>query len=262
MEIIIALIFGVFGLCIGSFLNVVIDRVPANKSIVYPPSSCDACEHPLNWLDLFPVFSYVILRGRCRYCGAKIPLRVMLVELGTGILTGFLYVHFGFVWMLPVAIIYCAALIAIAMIDLQHQLIFLTIVFPLAVFAAIVNFFTPDLFSVHNLLFGLLGAGVGSVFLLLVMLLYLAMRKTEGMGLGDVYMAAMMGFMVGFPNIFIALGIAILLGGITAIILLVFTEKSKSDAIPFGDFLAIGTIVALIWGTPLLHWYLRLVKLE
>jgi leader peptidase (prepilin peptidase)/N-methyltransferase len=94
------------------------------------------------------------------------------------------------------------------------------------------------------------------------MLLYLALRKREGMGLGDVYMAVMMGLMVGFPNIFVALMVAILLGGITAIFLIAFKSKTGTDIIPFGDFLALGTIIALIWGTPILHWYLRLVKLE
>ena len=262
MEIILIIFFGLLGACIGSFLNVVIDRLPAGKSLAYPPSSCDACQHRLSWLDLFPVFSYIFLRGRCRYCGAKIPLRVMLVELGTGLLTAFLYIHFGWVWMLPVGIAYSAILIAIGLIDLKHQLIFPAIVFPAALVALIINFFVPDLFSLHNLLFGLIGAATGSIFLLLVMLLYLVLRKTEGMGLGDVYMAAMMGFMVGFPNIFVALFVAIIMGGLTAIFLLVFKKKSKTDPIPFGDFLAIGTIITLIWGAPILHWYLRLVKLE
>jgi prepilin signal peptidase PulO-like enzyme (type II secretory pathway) len=184
------------------------------------------------------------------------------VELGTGLLFAFLFWHFGWQWMLPVSIFYTSVLIVLGMIDLNHQLISTIIVFPIALVALIVNFFVPDLFSLHNLVFGLLGAAVGFIFLLLVMLLYSALRKREGMGLGDVYMAAMMGFMVGFPNIVVALGIGIILGGLTAIFLLVIIKKARTFAIPFGDFLAIGTIITLVWGTQILHWYLRLVKLE
>jgi leader peptidase (prepilin peptidase)/N-methyltransferase len=262
MEILITIFFGLLGACIGSFLNVIVDRVPAGKSIAYPPSSCDGCQHPLSFWDLFPVFSYILLRGRCRYCGAKIPIRVILVELGTGILTAYLYIHYGLVWMLPVAIIYCATLIAVAIIDLIHSLIFPVIIFPIAILAMIVNFFVPDLFSVHNLVFGFIGAASGSIFLLAALVLSKLILKREGMGLGDVYMAVMMGFMVGWPNIIVALFGGILLGGISAILLLVFKKKTRKEEIPFGDFLAIGTIVAMLWGSDIIHWYLRLSKLE
>jgi leader peptidase (prepilin peptidase)/N-methyltransferase len=262
MEIFTAIIFGVLGAAIGSFLNVVIDRLPAGKSIVNPPSSCDGCQRRLTWPDLFPVFSYIFLHGRCRYCGAKIPMRVLWVELGTGLLTAYLYLHFGLTSTLPFVIIYCAALIAIAFIDLKHQLIFNSIVYPVALVALIANFFVPDLFSLHNFLFGLIGGAFGSIFLLLAALLSLFLLKKEGMGMGDVKMAAMMGFMVGFPNIIVALFTGIFLGGIAAIILLASKKATRQDMIPFGDFLAIGTVITILWGSDIIHWYLRLSKLE
>ena len=262
MEITYIVIFGILGAVIGSFLNVVIDRLPAGKSIAYPPSSCDACQHRLSWPDLFPVFSYLFLRGRCRYCKAKIPQRVFWVELGTGLLTGYLFYRFGWTPILPVMIVYCSALIAIGMIDLKDGLIFPAIVFPVALVALVVNFFIPNLFSWHNFLFGLIGAAFGSIFLLLAFFLSKIILKKEGMGLGDVYMAAMMGLMVGFPNIIVALFGGIILGGLTAIFLVSSKKKSTKDVIPFGDFLAIGTVITLLWGTQIMHWYLHLAHFE
>ena len=262
MEIAYIVIFSILGAAIGSFLNVVIDRLPAGKSIAYPPSSCDACQHRLSWPDLFPVFSYIFLGGRCRYCKAKIPQRVFWVELGTGLLTGLLFWRFGWKPILPVMIVYCSALIAIGMIDLKEGLIFPAIVFPVALVALIVNFFIPKLYSVHNLLFGLTGATFGLVFLLLAFVLSKVILKREGMGLGDVYMAAMMGLMVGFPNIIVALFGGIILGGLVAIFLVSAKKKSTKDVIPFGDFLAIGTIITLLWGTQIMHWYLHLAHFE
>ena len=163
---------------------------------------------------------------------------------------------------MPVMIVYCSALIAIGMIDLKDGLIFPAIVFPVALAALVVNFFIPKLYSVHNLLFGLIGAAFGSIFLLLAFFLSKIILKREGMGLGDVYMAAMMGVMVGFPNIIVALFGGIIIGGLTAIFLVSAKKKSTKDVIPFGDFLAIGTIITLLWGTQIMHWYLHLAHFE
>ena len=262
MEIYFIIVFWILGTCIGSFLNVVIDRLPAGKSLVYPPSGCDACQHRLSWPDLFPVFSFLFLRGRCRYCQAKIPQRVFWVELGTGLLVAFLYWFFGWKPILPVVIVYCSVLIVIAIIDLKHQLIFNIIVFPAAVIALIVNFFVPDVFSLHNFFFGLIGGAFGFVFLALAAIFSLVIFKKEGMGMGDVKMAAMMGLMVGFPNIIVALFGGILLGGLTAIFLVIFKKKSRKDIIPFGTFLSLATIITLLWGSDIIHWYLRISKLE
>ena len=257
MEIFYIIVFGILGTALGSFLNVVIDRVPAGKSIVYPPSSCDACQHRLSGPDLFPVFSYLFLRGRCRYCQAKIPQRIFWVELGTGLLVAFLFWHFGWHWMLPVAIAYSGVLIALAVIDLKHQLILNKIVYPVALVAMILNFFVPDLYSLHNFLFGLLGGAVGFLILFLPALIY-----SKGMGWGDVKMAGMIGLMVGFPNVIVAVFGGILLGGLMAIILLATRKKTRKEGIPFGPYLSLATIITILWGSDIIHWYLRLFKLE
>ena len=262
MEIFFIIVFGILGAAIGSFLNVVIDRLPAGKSVVYPPSSCDACQHRLSGLDLFPVFSYLFLRGRCRYCQAKFSQRIFWVELGNGLLVAFLFWHFGWQWMLPVAIAYSGVLITLAVIDLNHQLILNKIVYPAAIVAMILNFFVPDLFSLHNFLFGLIGAAFGSIFLFLAYIFSQVVLKREGMGIGDIKMAAMIGLMVGFPNAIVAIFGGAILGGITSIFLITFKKKSRKDIIPFGAFLSLATIITMIWGTPIIHWYLHLSGLE
>ena len=256
MEIYYIIVFGILGTAIGSFLNVVIDRLPAGKSLMYPPSGCDACQHRLSWLDLFPVFSYLFLRGRCRYCQAKIPQRVFWVELGTGLLTAFLFWHFGWKPMLALNIVYSSVLIALAIIDLKHQLILNKIVYPVAIVALIVNFFTPSLFSVHNFLFGLLGGAVGFLILFLPALIY-----NKGMGWGDVKMAGLIGLMTGFPNAIVAVFGGIILGGLTAIVLLLFKKKNRKQGIPFGPCLALATIITFLWGSNIIHWYLSLFNL-
>ncbi len=257
MEIVYIIIFGILGAAIGSFLNVIIDRLPADKSIVYPPSSCDACQHQLSWPDLFPVFSYLFLRGRCRYCKVKIPQRIFWVELGTGLLTALLFWKFGWKPILGVTIVYSAVLIAIAVIDLNHQLILNKLTYPFLLIALVVNFFVPNLYSWHNVLFGLLGGVVGFLILFVPALIY---RK--GMGLGDVKMAALIGLMTGFPNVIVAVFGGIILGGIVAIILLLFKKKSRKEGIPFGPYLSLATIITFFYGSNIIHWYLHLAHFE
>jgi len=257
MEIVYIIIFGILGAAIGSFLNVIIDRLPADKSIVYPPSSCDACQHQLSWPDLFPVFSYLFLRGRCRYCKVKIPQRIFWVELGTGLLTALLFWKFGWKPILGVTIVYSAVLIAIAVIDLNHQLILNKLTYPFLLIALVVNFFVPNLYSWHNVLFGLSGGAVGFLILFVPALIY---RK--GMGLGDVKMAALIGLMTGFPNVIVAVFGGIILGGIVAIILLLFKKKSRKEGIPFGPYLSLATIITFFYGSNIIHWYLHLAHFE
>ena len=299
MDIFSIIVFGILGMAIGSFLNVVIDRLPAGKSLMYPPSGCDACQHRLSWLDLFPVFSYLFLRGRCRYCQAKIPQRVFWVELGTGLLTAFLFWHFGWKPMLALSIVYSSVLIALAIIDLKHQLILNKIVYPvsfivfiygyygltwqlalfgfyicalfililtdikdnftrnLIIFTGIAIAVTMDIFIPgHGSFNGLLGGAVGFLILFLPALIY-----NKGMGWGDVKMAGLIGLMTGFPNAIVAVFGGIILGGLTAIVLLLFKKKNRKQGIPFGPCLALATIITFLWGSNIIHWYLSLFNL-
>jgi leader peptidase (prepilin peptidase)/N-methyltransferase len=249
MTITYIILSALLGLVVGSFLNVCIDRLPVKKSLAYPPSHCDACQNPLKIQDLIPVVSYLWLRGKCRYCGAVIPQRILWVELFSGAVFAFLFWRFGLTWEFPLIAFYTCVLLVMAMIDLRHQLILNVIVYPVAVIALTVGFFIPA-FDIYK---GVLGGAIGFIILLLPALV---MRK--GMGWGDVKMAGLIGLMTGYPNVFVALFLGIITGGLVAVILLVSRKKTRKDFIPFGPSLAIGAFIALIYGKEILDWYLSL----
>jgi|WetSurMetagenome_2_1015567.scaffolds.fasta_scaffold201806_1 leader peptidase (prepilin peptidase) / N-methyltransferase len=252
MEIYLTVIFGIIGAAIGSFLNVCADRLPAGKSLISPPSHCDGCGKRLSNIELIPVFSYIVLRGRCRSCQTKIPLRVLLVELGCGLLTAFLFWYKGLTLDFAIIAFYSYIFIVIALIDLQHQLILNKVVFPCLIAALIIAPFfikSGDGLLAH-FVNALIGGAVGFVFLLIP-----AVVTRGGMGFGDVKMAALIGLATGFGEVLVAVLGGIILGGLTAIFLLVFRIKKRKEAIPFGPFLSLATIVTLIWGTGILNWY-------
>lgn len=240
---------GLLGLVVGSFLNVCVDRPPEKKSLMSPPSHCDSCQRRLAVVDLVPVFSYLWLGGKCRHCGARIPLRVPLVELATGTIFAVLFWRFGLAWQFGLSAAYASVLLVLAVIDLEKGLILNIIVYPTAAVALAVGFFIPE-FSVYK---GALGGAIGFAILFLVILIF-----RGGMGWGDVKMAGLIGLMTGFPNVFPALFSGMVAGGVVAIILLLIRKKSRKDVIPFGPFLAIGSILALIWGHEMIVWYLGL----
>ncbi|MBN1643197.1 MAG: prepilin peptidase [Dehalococcoidales bacterium] len=255
MEIAIIILVGLLGAAIGSFLNVCIDRLPAEKSVISPPSSCDACHNRLTWLDLFPVFSYLFLRGRCRFCHAKIPQRIFWVELGTGILFAFLYWKYGFQPVLAINLFYGCILILLAVIDLEHGLILNKIVYPAAIVALILGSCLPEP-SLKNFLGTIEGGAIGFAILFLPAVL------SRGMGWGDVKMAGLIGLMTAFPQVFVSVLGGIILGGLIAVILILLKKKTRKDTIPFGPYLSIATMVTLIWGNPILTWYLHLFTIN
>jgi leader peptidase (prepilin peptidase)/N-methyltransferase len=259
MEIYLTIVLGLLGAAFGSFINVVADRLPENRSLMGPPSHCDACQRRLSALDLIPVFSYIFLRGRCRYCGAKIPLQVLLVELGCGLWTAFLFWYKGLSWDFAIISFYSYIYITIALIDLKHQLILNKMIYPgLLVALAIAPFFIKTGLPHHNLaswgaLNALIGAAAGFIFLLIP-----ALVTRGGMGFGDVKMAAFIGLTTGFPEVFVAVLGGIIMGGVVAIILLAFKIKKRKEVIPFGPFLSIASIVTLVWGAQILDKWLGL----
>ncbi len=241
-------VFGLMGACFGSFLNVLIDRIPAEKSIISPPSHCDACQRRLTGLDLVPVFSYIFLGGRCRSCGAKIPIAVLLVELGCGLWTAFLFWHYGLTAEFAAATFFSYVFIVIGMIDLKHQEVYSSVVYPAIGVALLVDAFVMD----RGIINSLEGAGVGAFIILLPFLI----TRGAGMGFGDVEIAVLIGLVTGFAEVMVPIVGGIVLGGVAAILLLVFRIKGRKDAIPFGPFLSFAAIVAMVWGPDIFHWWM------
>jgi leader peptidase (prepilin peptidase)/N-methyltransferase len=255
MELAQSVLAVLFGLLVGSFLNVVIDRLPEGRSLLHPPSHCQACSTRLKAADLIPVVSYLALRGRCRYCQAKISLRSPLVELLTGTAFGLLFFFIGPSWELAVAIFYFCLLVVIFFIDLERELILNWLVYPAVVIALILSLFSEQIsgsvLTIPSFGDALLGAGIGFVLFLVI-----ALVSRGGMGMGDVKMAALMGAMLGYPVVLAAVFLAVIGGGLISVLLLVFKVKGRKEGIPFGPFLALGTLAALFWGRALIDWYL------
>jgi len=253
MEAFLIVVFVLLGMVVASFLNVCCDRLPARQSLVYPPSHCPACQRRLAAKDLIPVFSYLWLRGRCRYCQASIPRRLLWVEVGTGVLFGFTYWHYGLDIELAIILFYCCLFIVLLVIDLEHGLILNKVVYPAMAVALLISIFLPQLEIVPEIKQAAIGGGIGLGLFLLVVLI-----SREGMGWGDVKMAALIGLVVGFPLVFVALLMGIILGGLVAGVLLLFKIKKRKEAIPFGPFLSLAAMATLLWGSKILSWYLGL----
>lgn len=237
------------GLVIGSFLNVVIYRAPRRQSIVRPGSHCPACNAPISWHDNVPVVSWILLRGNCRHCRESISVRYPLVESLTAVLFVLAALVVGLQARLLLAWAFIAVLIVLAFIDLDHLIIPDRIVLPAAgVGLAAAVALDPGRWW-HYVVAGL-GAGG---FLLIVALL-----SGGGMGMGDVKLSLLLGFVLGV-EVIVAMFAAFLLGGIVGIALLALGKRSRKDRIPFGPFLGAGGIIGLFVGTPLMEWYWSLV---
>lgn len=242
----------VIGLLIGSFLNVVICRLPRGESVVFPPSRCPRCGGRLSPWDLIPVFSYLWLRGKCKHCGTAISPRYPLVEILTGGLFAAAYAAFGWQPLLLKHLFFLALLVAVTFIDLEHYLIPNRLVIAGLVGGVLINLYTRDL----TLLSAALGALVPAAFFL-----FLALVSRGGMGGGDIKLAAVMGLFLGWPQVLPAVFLAALAGGLVGGVLLVTGRKKRKDPIPFGPFLALGSILMVFFGAQLINWYLQLVGL-
>jgi leader peptidase (prepilin peptidase)/N-methyltransferase len=256
VEVFLIIIFAILGLAVGSFLNVCIDRLPSNKSIVFPPSHCEGCQHVLSAKDLIPVFSYLRLRGRCRYCQASVPRRLFWVELATAVIFALLYWHYGLSPELGVMIFYACLFIIIFVIDLEQGLILNKVIYPTMVVAFLLALYPWPWLSdsmVMRVAYAALGGGIGFVIFLLI-----AIVSRGGMGWGDVKLAALIGLATGFPLVFLAVIMGAILGGIVAVALMIAKKRKRREAIPFGPFLALAAMVTLVWGSNILSWYLNL----
>jgi leader peptidase (prepilin peptidase)/N-methyltransferase len=234
------------GLALGSFLNVVAARVPLRRSIVRPPSACMSCGHEIAWYDNVPVVSWLFLRGRCRACGAGIPWRYPAVELVSGLLVAACVWKFGLHWEALVASFFCLALVAVSATDLEHRIIPNRIVLPAA--AVVLAAQT----AVHPSPEWAIAAVAACAFLLIAALAYPA-----GMGMGDVKLCLLLGAMLG-RTVPVALFVGMLAALVPGLYLVArHGSKARKMGIPLGPFLALGAVVALFWGHPILHFWLH-----
>lgn len=248
----IALIFiALLGLCVGSFLNVVIARVPEGRSIVYPGSACLHCAKSIAWYDNLPVLSYALLQGRCRNCREPISWRYPAVELACGLLFVLAYQRFETGTALAAALILLAGLVAITAIDLDHQIIPDVLSLPGIALGVLLSVAPGGIGWAPSLLGVLLGGGV---FVVIIVASTLVLGQA-GMGVGDVKLGAMLGAFLGWKLALLAILLSTILGGPMAVALLATGRKSRKDPIPFGPFLALGGLISLFWGEALLGWY-------
>jgi leader peptidase (prepilin peptidase)/N-methyltransferase len=254
MTALVAFVCGLFGLVIGSFLNVVIWRVPRHESIVRPPSHCPGCDRPISPRDNIPVISWLLLRGRCRHCGAPISARYPFVELLTALLFAAVGVRFPDSWVLPAYLMLTAGLVAISAIDLEHYLIPNRVLYP-------VGFIAGPLLVVGSALDdewgamarALLGAVCAFAFFLLLHLIV-----PRGMGFGDVRLSFLLGLFlawIGWAELFGGLFAGFLLGALVGGVLIALGRRGRRQHIPFGPFLAAGTMIFILVGAPIVDWY-------
>jgi leader peptidase (prepilin peptidase)/N-methyltransferase len=259
-------LFILVGMAIGSFLNVCIDRLPAHKSIVTPASKCDGCGKELTVRDLIPVVSFLILGGKCRFCGVKIPTRVLLVEILSGLLFFLAFWRFGLSAQFGITAFWSCVFLVIIFIDWEHQLILNKITYPAGVIALVllgIDSIFPEagileylkMVPQPSILSGLIGGGIAFTFFLIIFLI-----NPRGMGMGDIKLVAVIGLAMGIPFSVIALLIGILIGGVVAIIMLALRKKGRKDVIAYGTFLAMGPILMLLWGSEIWHWYQNLFR--
>lgn len=235
------------GLVIGSFLNVVVARLPERRSLWAPRSACPGCRAPLAWYDNVPLLSFAFLRGRCRACRMRIPWRYPIVEAATGALFGGAFARFGPAPELVAALLLLGALVAITAIDLRHQIIPDAITLPGIATGLLASLATKHVPVIDSLLGIALGGGL---FLVIILV------SGGGMGGGDMKLGAMLGAFLGWKVTLLTLFFAVLLGGSFAIVLLLSGLRGRKDPVPFGPFLALGGTVGVFGGEELVAWYL------
>ncbi|MGN9164162.1 prepilin peptidase [Tissierellaceae bacterium HCP3S3_D8] len=246
----------IYGLSIGSFLNVCIYRMPEGKSLIFPPSHCPKCNHILRWYDNIPVISYLILFGRCRYCKDKISLIYPVVEILNGIIYVALYSNYiyliDFIYYATVSSI----LLIIGFIDLKEMIIpdtLTVMVFIISVIYKVLRY--PSSHIMMEFLAGLKGLVLAGILFLTIVLI-----SKNGMGEGDIILISVLGFILGIEFILIDIFFSFVLAAIISLFLLYLKIKTKKDPIPFAPFIIISFFIVLFYGSFILDWYIHMIK--
>ncbi len=248
--LVVSMMLFVAGLVFGSFLNVCIFRLPRGESIAFPPSQCVKCGNRLGVLELFPVISFILLKGKCAHCGEKISIKYPLVELLTGLIFVALFLKFGFSASLAFFLVIGSLLILIIFTDLETQII-------------------PDsanvIFVVTGLLYGIyrgsfcdsLAGVLGGFFIMYgIFRLGTAVYKKEAMGGGDIKLATGFGALFGLQDLILALFLSFIIGAVIAVFYLVYNNKGRHQEIPFGPSMALAAFIVIFFGKALWRWYL------
>jgi leader peptidase (prepilin peptidase)/N-methyltransferase len=259
------------GAIIGSFLNVVIHRIPREESIAFPASHCPSCGTAIRPYDNIPLVSWAVLRGRCRSCKTTISARYPAVELLTAALFALTYImRPGLTAALPFDLAFVAAIVALVFIDAEHMILPNVITYPGAALALVARAVVPNLYGVASLgddlghppawllsiVGALLGALVGGGFLWLVGWLWERLRGVEAMGLGDVKMMFMVGAFLGWPLTLLTIFVGVLTGSVAGVAAMLRSgERDMQMLLPFGIFLGIGSLVSLLFGVQIIDWY-------
>ena len=243
-----------FGLCIGSFLNVCIYRLPASKSIVDPSRSvCPSCNQQIRYYDNIPIFSYLWLKGRCRHCSTRIPVRYAVVEVMTGGVAVAVLLAFGLTLEGLIYFAFISALIVITYIDIDHKIIPDIITLPGIPIGLIASFALPAV-GFKDAIVGLL-AGGGSLWL--VAWIYYLLTRKDGMGGGDIKLLAMMGTIIGLKGVIFTIFMSSAVGTLVGITLMMVKGKDMKFAVPFGPFLSIGAITYIFFGQDIISAYVN-----
>lgn len=237
------------GLLIGSFLNVCIWRIPREESIAYPGSHCPKCNTTLKPIDLIPVFSFLVYKGKCRYCGVKISMQYPLIELMHAMIYLFLYYRYGYSLEFIEYAILSSLIIVISFIDMYHQIIPDGLILFGFVFAFIFNVhsFFMDFTNLYNSIVGLL---IGGGFFLLI-----AIVTNGAMGGGDIKLMGMLGFWLGWKWILLIMFLSFVIGGIISVGLVISKKKGRKDMIPFGPFIGLATLMTVYYGNDIIYYY-------
>ena len=243
-----------FGLVIGSFLNVCIYRLPEGPQLWKPPRSfCPSCRRQIDWYDNIPILSYFILRGRCRSCGARISPRYPAVEALSALAAAANLYAFGPSAQAVIFYLFTCALVVITFIDVDYKIIPDVISIPGIVIGLALSPLLPATFVES-----LIGAAVGGGVLYGVILVYYLLTKREGMGMGDVKLLAMIGAFLGWKSLPFVLLVSSFTGTLVGVGLMILARKDRRYAVPFGPFLSLGAVSYLFFGDPVIAWYLAI----
>ena len=255
MLLIFATLVALFGLLIGSFLNVVAIRTLKQESIAFPPSHCVHCNHRLGVLDLVPVISYLALRGKCRYCRKGISSIYPIGETLTALAYGILAYHFEVQQELIPALVFASILVVIIVTDLLEMLILNRVIYTGMIILAAIRLFIHPLPLWNYALAFIVGGGA----ILLISLIGTLILRKESMGGGDLKLFALVGLVLGIKLVILSIFIASLLGSLYGLYLIIRGRYERGKYIPFGPFIAAGSFIAYIWGNQIIQWYLDLV---